>query len=335
MSSMSRSSSDPAERSSSPAPSSPSSSASVSYARPSPTDVGLPPRVTSSFAGPSSREGAAAGGRDDTRDDRSGRRERTLGFPLDDASSPVAPSSLGLRRSATRSAQSWNCSSMRPEASSPSARLSTRSPPRRARSASSALAAALNRSAPYSRLPHPKTANFTFTRWSMPYRSSREDSRAHRQNHAADSGGTGSPPAPSYVEMRTRATGSRARSSGSYRARSATSSATPWRERRELASLCASRRAVPVCEPKRILPPTTAGGVGSGASGGAEKRAAEAGAGAEAGAIETAVAREEDASETTARRAGSVATPSPPADAREWDPPMATERATRRRPSES
>ena len=136
MSSMSRSSSDPAERSSSPAPSSPSSSASVSYARPSPTDVGLPPRATSSFAGPSSREGAAAGGRDDTRDDRSGRRERTLGFPLDDASSPVAPSSLGLRRSATRSAQSWNCSSMRPEASSPSARLSTRSPPRRARSAS-------------------------------------------------------------------------------------------------------------------------------------------------------------------------------------------------------
>ena len=92
---------------------------------------------------------------------------------------------------------------------------------------------------------------------------------------------------------------------------------------------------MPVCEPKRILPPTTAGGVGSGASGGAEKRAAEAGAGAEAGAIETAVAREEDASETTARRAGSVATPSPPADAREWDPPMATERATRRRPSES
>ena len=169
----------------------------------------------------------------------------------------------------------------------------------------------------------------------MPYRSSREDSRAHRQNHAADSGGTGSPPAPSYVEMRTRATGSRTRSSGSYRARSATASATPWRERRELASLCASRRAVPVCEPKRILPPTTAGGVGSGASGGAEKRAAEAGAGAEAGAIETAVAREEDASETTARRAGSVATPSPPADAREWDPPMATERATRRRPSES
>ena len=80
------------------------------------------------------------------------------------------------------------------------------------------------------------------------------------------------------------------------------------------------------------------GGVGSGASGasgGADARAAEAGAGAEAGAIETAVAREEEASETTARRAGSVATPSPPADAREWDPPMATERATRRRPSES
>ena len=78
------------------------------------------------------------------------------------------------------------------------------------------------------------------------------------------------------------------------------------------------------------------GGLGGVGGVGGRRRARGGGrGGGGGGAIETAVAREEEASETTARRAGSVATPSPPADAREWDPPMATERATRRRPSES
>ena len=52
--------------------------------------------------------------------------------------------------------------------------------------------------------------------------------------------------------------GSFTRSSGSYDLRSVTSRETPWRVRIDAASLCASRRAVPVCEPNRILPPITA-----------------------------------------------------------------------------
>ena len=70
------------------------------------------------------------------------------------------------------SAHSWNCSSIRPELSSPSARRRTTLAAQPGEVWSRRRAAALNRAAPYSRLPQPKTANFVSFRCSAPKRSS-------------------------------------------------------------------------------------------------------------------------------------------------------------------
>mmetsp|Transcript_5047 Transcript_5047/g.20252 ORF Transcript_5047/g.20252 Transcript_5047/m.20252 type:complete len:206 (+) Transcript_5047:3117-3734(+) len=205
MSSMSISSSLPASNaasSSSPRSSPEPSSSSVSYARPSAVSS-----ATTLVGDPSSFLATEPRGRPFPAPKR--------GASDAPEASPFSRVSAFFSRSPSLSAHSWNCSSIRPELSSPSARRNTRSPPSLARSWSRRRAAALKRAAPYSRLPHPKTANLVSLRCSAPNRSSRALSSAQRQSHRADSGATALPSASSYVESSTSTTGSRTRSSGS------------------------------------------------------------------------------------------------------------------------
>ena len=225
------------------------------------------------------------------------KRGAPSGAPLFFRDSPPAAS-----LSPSLSAHSWNCSSIRPELSSPSARRSTRSPPSLARAWSRRRAAALKRAAPYSRLPHPKTANFVSFRCSAPKRSSPALSSAQRQSHRAFSGATALPSASSYVEISTSATGAWTRSSGSKSFASVVVNPTPCRVRSECASLCASRRAVPVCEPNRIRP--LAGAAAGSAAGKAADRSRAAASNPARGFVAPALG-------SAAARAGADASVSP------------------------